>query len=224
MTDRAGLRHQWPTWVCTGLAAVLLLCGGPGVLVLTGGPLPGVRASNSGRAVWAQPTAAPSPRPGDPEPVRRAWLRDRVQQQLERQAAALLAGDERAFLSVADPTAPATPDLKRLFRTLRAMRVTAWQPVLQGEPVRWRGVWRMSVSFEHCFVVPACRTSPVAMGTRWSDGPGGPRLVAVEPSPAQRDGPRPWEVADLRVATGTRTLVATTAAHRARLPELLRQA
>jgi hypothetical protein len=39
-----------------------------------------------------------------------------------------------------------------------------------------------------------------------------------------RDGPRPWEVSDLSVAVGKRTLVATTGAYRSRLPDLLKQA
>lgn len=224
MSDRAAGRRRWPVWVGIALAAVLVLCGGPGVLVLTVVALPGIPVSIAGPAVWAEPKAVRSPRPGDPEPVRRGWLREQMQQQLDRQAAALLRGDERTFLAVADPAAPAARDLKRLFRTLRAMRVTAWRPAVPDEPVRTGEFWRAAVTYEHCFVVPACRTSPVVLGTRWADGATGPRLVAVEASLAQQDGPRPWEINDLRVAVGARTLVATTPAYRSRLPELLRQA
>jgi hypothetical protein len=84
--------------------------------------------------------------------------------------------------------------------------------------------WRLLVSYQHCFVVPNCRTSPVVVGQRWSTDGDRLQLVAVEPSLTLQDGPRPWEVSELVVAAGNRTLVATTAAYRELLPGLLRDA
>lgn len=84
--------------------------------------------------------------------------------------------------------------------------------------------WRLLVSYQHCFVVPNCRTSPVVVGQRWSTDGDRLQLVAVEPSLTLQDGPRPWEVSELVVAAGNRTLVATTAPYRELLPGLLRDA
>ncbi|ROO51366.1 hypothetical protein EDC02_6241 [Micromonospora sp. Llam0] len=84
--------------------------------------------------------------------------------------------------------------------------------------------WRLLVSYQHCFVVPSCETSEVVVGQRWSTEGGRLRLVAVEPSLTLQDGPRPWEVSELVVATGNRTLVATTPQHRDLLSDLLRDA
>lgn len=224
-SDRPPAR-RWPLWLGLGLVVGLLLCSVPLVLVVNLlGKLPGVPARLSGPA--ASPTPARSPLPGDPPAVTEAWLGERIAELLDQQAAALLRGDERGFLAVADPAAPAAADLKRQFRVLRAMRVTAWHPEIRDHPVRMdggRGEWRVLVTYEHCFVVPACKTSPVTVGTRWVDSGSKLRLVAVEPSMSMRDGPRPWEVSDLTVAVGKRTLVATTAAYRSRLPDLLKQA
>jgi hypothetical protein len=64
----------------------------------------------------------------------------------------------------------------------------------------------------------------VEVGTRWRLVGEEPRLVAVEESRAKPAGARPWEVSDLAVAVGKRTIVATTPAQRAKLPGLLAQA
>ena len=219
--------RRWPLWVGLGLVVALLLCSVPVVLVVTLlKNQPGGRSSGL-PGPTGSPTPARSPLPGDPAAVTEAWLGERITELLDQQAAALLRGDERGFLAVADSAAPAAADLKRQFRVLRAMRVTAWQPEIHDHPVRLNGrggEWRVLVTYRHCFVEPGCRTNPVTIGTRWVDSRPTPRLVAVEPSMSVRDGPRPWEVSDLSVAVGKRTLVATTGAYRSRLPDLLKQA
>ncbi|MCI4062914.1 hypothetical protein MRQ36_10150 [Micromonospora sp. R77] len=82
----------------------------------------------------------------------------------------------------------------------------------------------MPVSVGYCFVVPECTPATVVIGTRWREAGEQPRLLAFDESRAAPAGARPWEVSDLAVAFGKRTVVATTPALRARLPALLTQA
>ncbi|MDG4768169.1 hypothetical protein O7632_29380 [Solwaraspora sp. WMMD406] len=349
MTDRqqAPMRRGWSIWPLVGIIATVFCCAAPvaGAVVLVDRlPSPDRPVPHpTGHVVTAPPA---SPRPGDPIDATEAWLRSQLGTLLEQQAAALLAGDERTFLAVVGPEPQARADLARQYRTLRAMRVTAWRPAIStlaaidpnagltapstvrpgGQPTATPtgpttappgvgpsgtpttgpsgaptslvtappaappaaprapigspdpapgtpavppgtdppsatvgpsvtpstpnpssppaadGVptvpgsptgapptaiptqWRLLVSYQHCFVVPSCTTSPVVVGQRWSTEGGRLRLVAVEPSLTLQDGPRPWEISELVVATGNRTLVATTPAYRDLLPELLRDA
>jgi hypothetical protein len=105
--------------------------------------------------------------------------------------------------------------------------VAGWRPVAAGlrAAVDGRpGEWRLPVSVGYCFVVPDCTPGTVSFGTRWRLAGDEPRLVAVDESRAKPAGVRPWEVGELAVAVGKRTLVATTPAQRAKLPGLLAQA
>jgi hypothetical protein len=76
----------------------------------------------------------------------------------------------------------------------------------------------------HCFVTPDCQPDPVQVNTRWVETAAGLRLVALDNSDPDENGPRPWEVSGLRAAAGKRTVVATTARYAGRLPTLLREA
>ncbi|MGW5673230.1 LuxR C-terminal-related transcriptional regulator, partial [Micromonospora sp. NPDC003776] len=117
--------------------------------------------------------------------------------------------------------------LTRRYAALRALRVTVWRPAAEGLPVAVDGrpgEWRLPVRVGYCFVAPNCTPSTVEIGTRWRLAGDEPRLVAVEESRARPAGVRPWEVSDLAVAVGKRTVVATTPGQRAKLPGLLAQA
>ncbi|MEV1287100.1 hypothetical protein [Micromonospora sp. NPDC049679] len=227
MTDGEGGRppgRRCRLWL--GLVSTLLACAILAGLAVTYADRLPVPAFAAGRGT---PLPARSPHPGDPGSVTQAWLGERIGELLNQQAAALLRGDERGFLAVADPASPAAADLKRQYHSLRAMQVTAWKPQISTAPVRIEngqgGVeWRTLASYEHCFVLPSCRTGPVVQGSRWVAAAGQLRMVAVEPSVSGQDGPRPWEASDLVVAVGARTLVATTPAHRSRLAGLLKEA
>ncbi|MEU7930111.1 hypothetical protein [Micromonospora echinofusca] len=197
------------------LAAVVLLlaCGLPTALV--------AGLVRAGDPPAPQTSAAAS---DDPATVAARRLGERMTAELARQSAALLGGDRAGFLAVAEPVAH--PDLRRRYAALRALRVTAWEADATGlpTPVDGRpGEWRLLVEFRYCFVAPGCRTSRVLTGTRWREGER-PRLLAVEPSRSAETGTRPWEVSELAVAVGARTLVATTPALRKELPGLLAQA
>ncbi|MFD2765493.1 hypothetical protein [Micromonospora eburnea] len=203
---RGRSRRRWPLWAPLGLVLAVLACGVPGVLLLV-------------------PGAAGRPAAGPPDDPAARRLAERMAVQLDRQAAALLAGDRPGFLAVAESAA--RPALTRRYAALRALRVTVWRPEVDGVPAKVDGrpgEWRLTVTVGYCFVVPDCTPSTVAIGTRWRIVGEEPRLVTVEESRAEPAGARPWEVSDLAVAVGKRTMVATTPALRAKLPGLLAQA
>ncbi|HEX5596802.1 MAG TPA: hypothetical protein VFX61_12425 [Micromonosporaceae bacterium] len=211
--------RRWLVWVSVGLVLGLLICSGNVLLLVTVvDRLPGLIATTPAATGPASTPTGPSA-----DPVQAAFAQ-RVVDLLDEQAAALLRGDERGFLAVADPATPVTAELKRQFQALRALQVAVWRPEARTSPVRSGDEWRMRVSFEHCFVTPACRPGPATFDTRWVETESRPRLVALKQVPLADPGPRPWQVSRLVVAVGERTLVATTEAFRSRLPQLLAEA
>lgn len=195
-------RRRWALWTVLALVLLLVACGLPGVLLL--------------RGAAGRPAAG---RADDPATLAARRLGQRMSDQLDRQATALLGGDRAGFLAVAEPAA--RPTLTRRYAALRALRVTVWRPAADGLPsaVDGRpGEWRLSVRIGYCFVVPACTPSRVELGTQWRLVGEEPRLVAVEESRSESAGARPWEVSDLAVAVGRRAVVATTPAQRAGCP------
>ncbi|MFD6564698.1 hypothetical protein [Micromonospora profundi] len=219
MTDEAEQpppRRLWPLWTVLVVVVLLLGCGLPALLVA------GVVRESGDRPTVSR---AGAPASDDPATAVARGLSDRMTAQLQRQATALLGGDRAAYLAVADAGAHA--ELRRRFAALRALKVTVWRAEPSGLPVPVvgrPGEWRLLVRFQYCFVVPDCRPSPVLIGTRWRENGDQPRLVAVEESKSAETGTRPWEISDLAVAVGARTIVATTPALRGKLPGLLAQA
>ncbi|NJP31425.1 hypothetical protein HCJ94_05345 [Micromonospora sp. HSS6-12] len=205
----------------SALVAILLLVSG---LVMV---LPAVVARDG--AAFAGVVA----RAENPTTRAARLLAGRITGQLDRQSAALLAGDRAGFLAIAEPAVHA--DLRRRFTTLRALQVTGWEARPSGLPTEAGrpGEWRLTVEFRYCFVVPDCRTSSVLVETRWRGDRGEPRLLALAGSRTETQlagraewqaEALPWEVSELVVAVGGRTLVATTPALRKRLPDLLARA
>jgi hypothetical protein len=70
-------------------------------------------------------------------------------------------------------------------------------------------------------VVAGCDPVNVPVPTRWAETAGAPSLVEFGSSSATDLGPRPWEVSDLRVAVGSRTVVAASPRYASRVPALL---
>ncbi|RGC70765.1 hypothetical protein C5N14_01350 [Micromonospora sp. MW-13] len=210
-------RHRlWPLRVVLGVVLTMLTCGLPTVLLI------GVLHEVAGRPTVGRLGPADA---ADPATRAARQLGERIAGQLDRQAAALLGGDRAGFLAVAEPAAH--PALTRRYAALRALRVTVWRPEPTGLPATVPSrpdEWRIVVRFQYCLVVPGCRPSPVLIGTRWRDSGGEVRLVAMEESRSAETGTRPWEISELVVAVGPRTVVATTPALRGKLPGLLRQA
>jgi hypothetical protein len=213
-----------------GLAALFGLFGGPAgmaaghswwqpldraALAIKSQPEP-AGAHEAGAALSPQS----STRASAAERHSRTWAR--LQVVLDAQAAALLRGDETAFLAPADPgNAELVGDLRRRFGVLRAMNVAGWTETLGGEPEPVDGGWRASVRVGYCFVVRGCEPVTVPVATRWAERAGSPGLVEFGSSGAADLGPRPWEVSDLRVAIGSRVVVAAAPRYAGRLSALL---
>ncbi|MGC5019823.1 hypothetical protein [Micromonospora sp. DT47] len=213
--DQPRPRPRWPLWAVLAAVVALLGCALPAVLVA------GVIQRVTDRPASARTTAAPD----DPTTLAARRVGDRLTAQLDRQAGALLRGDRAGFLAIADRSARAA--LTRRYAALRALRVTVWRAERDGLPTAVpgrAGEWRQLVTFRYCLVVPDCPPSPVLVGTRWRDTGDAPVLLAVEESRSAQTGARPWEVSELAVAVGRRTLVATTPALRGKLPGLLAEA
>ncbi|MGC5319721.1 hypothetical protein ACPXB5_13405 [Micromonospora arida] len=209
-------RRLWPLWTVLVVVLLLLGCGLPAALVV------GVIRETGSRPTVSRVGSSAA---DDPATAVARALSDRITAQLHRQSAALLGGDRAGFLAVADPAAH--NDLRRRFAALRELKVTGWRAEPSGLPVPIigkPGEWRLLVRFQYCFVTPNCRPSPVLIGTRWRENSDQPRMVAMEESKSVETGTRPWEISDLAVAVGARTIVATTPALRGKLPGLLAQA
>ncbi|MFD1080006.1 gluzincin family metallopeptidase [Micromonospora andamanensis] len=214
-------RRRWPLWAAV-VAVVLTLSVGVPVALLTG------RVSD---VEVGEPATAASPTE-NPTTVAARQVAERITAQLDKQAAALLSGDRSGFAAIASPTV--RPDLRRRFDALKALRVTHWQGRPSGLPTSAgrAGEWRVPIEFQYCFVVPTCQPSPMVVETRWRDG-AEPRLLTLPKSKSSayvngrfngQPGVLPWEVSKLAVLVGKRVMVASTPAHRNRLPGLLKRA
>ena len=234
---RPGRRRGFGVRLGLGLAVALTLVGGPAMAVdstwwhqnrssLTVYPAAAENAQiAAGDAAPDAPAAAASPRAGDPAAVRHAWVRTRIQTVLDTQAAALLRGDEQGFVAPVDPSAAPLADvLRRRFTALRAMDVAGWTETLAADPAPTEGGWVATVKIGYCFGVVGCQPVTIPVATRWVETAAQPALVEFGTSVAADFGPRPWEVTELRVAVGARTIVAAPPRYAGRVPALLQAA
>ncbi|HTJ38530.1 MAG TPA: hypothetical protein VL738_35310, partial [Dactylosporangium sp.] len=128
----------------------------------------------------------------------------RIKLALEDQGAALLAGDQDAFLQVVDPSAGLLrDDLTRRFGSLRQLQVKVWQAVMEGKPkAEAGGTATVTVLVKYCFVVTTCDPMSLEAATRWNVS--GKAVTLLEFGTAKDLGPRPWEASELRAAVGER--------------------
>jgi hypothetical protein len=212
------------------LAALFGLLGGPAAVALgrdwwqplDRATLTMESQSASGKPDGGDSTAFSQSSAGDSTPARPSRVRAKLQAMLDAQAAALLRGDETAFLAPADPRNGALlGDLRRRFVILRSMNIAGWTEALGGEPEPVDGGWRAVVRIGYCFAVRGCEPVAVPIPTRWAESGGPLRLVEFGSSDASDLGPRPWEVSDLRVALGSRVVVAAAPRYADRVPALL---
>ncbi len=188
-------------------------------------------------AFWPRPSGEPpiwhvvgeqeAPPPQDAAPsVWNAWARRAVDTTMASQGSALLAGDEEGWLSVADPDdAQLRSDLRRRYAVLHQMGVGKWTQEVRGRAeVTGELSWHAQVRVTYCFGDPDCRPNIMIFGTDWRLDEDRLVLTGVENSTERQLGPRPWEATDLAVATGDRTIVATSPRLDGRLAETLEAA
>ncbi|MFG1993149.1 hypothetical protein ACGFJ7_24535 [Actinoplanes sp. NPDC048988] len=156
---------------------------------------------------------------------------DRAVESLREQSAALLRGDERAWLAVVAP--PLHRRYRAVFRSLRALEVTRFDyaPGV-GRPVRDdRAAVEFRVEISYCLGTDMCPGRP---GAQWQQPPRveqklilkplGARYVISSITPAPEAHPRhpaPWEAGDLAVLRGSRVTLLAAPAERRHLARLL---
>ncbi|QGN49805.1 hypothetical protein GKC29_25255 [Micromonospora sp. WMMC415] len=161
-----------------------------------------------------------------------------IQQKLIAQGQALLAGDEAGWMAPVDPgNAALVEHYRNLFRILRALQVTRWDPefTMSIPPILAHGqAPNVHIDMWYCFANATCPAP--TKETRYLHGPtprfrmvvdfglrvssGGYLITAVkQPKGDHHAGrPLPWESADLTVATGDRVIVAAAPGQQERLP------
>jgi hypothetical protein len=143
---------------------------------------------------------------------------------LTAQTAALLAGDKDAFMAGVDPTATATVTAyQRLFANLRALHVTVWDQSADGDARQLSGVSEFDVDVSYCFLVTNCKDMTATMTVTATVRDGRAVIETYKPpATSQRfDTPIPWQAATLTAVTGSRVVVAATAAEASRLHDVL---
>jgi hypothetical protein len=213
--------NGWVRWLVSIMAIVVILA------TLAFGGLVAL-AQNSGaldtQAAW-RPAGAAAPAPDLP-PAANAptsewarWARRAVDDALVRQSEALLAGDEKGFVGVADPSnTKLVADLKRRFGILHAMGPGVWRQFVNA-PLRTEGSrsWSADVRISYCFGDPGCRSADLVVASAWEAQDDHIAMVKLSPSEERWNGPRPWEIDALSVKTGKNVVIATTKANAWRL-------
>jgi hypothetical protein len=207
---RPGPRRSPRTWL--RLAVLIVVMASAGTLIVVA---PGGRTS----AVLTQlpPTV------------------DLAQTALTQQARAIEAGDESGWLAPVDPAL--APTYQELFRNLRALGVTSFQPVVDPEDAYRARQWLtpsfdLSVYFGFCAQTPTCppiirqkldhRQTSESFAARltWTRKAGKVVIVGYEKlPPAENEYDHlPWVDTKLEYAIGPRATVAASASLAARLP------
>jgi hypothetical protein len=204
--------------IATADLVLIVLLIAVGVVVLGGSRAP--VASISAAAV----PAAPIP----PTPLELA------QKFLDKQAAALLRGDQNGWLAAVDPQQTALR--KRytdLYRSLRALHVTQFEyHVSPGGSAGGRVV--AGVEIAYCLSATAATCPPYTTSINQGPprftqrvtmrpAPGGYLIVGLAKGPQFNDlQPAPWQAGDLVFAQGKRVTVGAPRALRGRLAEVVR--
>jgi hypothetical protein len=206
--------------------SVLLLAPPAAIAFTTARPghsttMAGQGLAGPGRSAAGKPNAGPGRSAGASRGPAPSTVDGKIKLALEDQGAALLAGDQDAFLSVVDPSATKLrEDLARRFASLRQLQVKIWQPVLERKPqTEAGGTATATVFVKYCFVVDTCDPMSLETDTKWNVA--GKSVTLLEFGISTELGPRPWEVSDLRTAVGNRVVLSTTAKYASRLPSML---
>ena len=169
--------------------------------------------------------------PAAPIPPTPLELAQRV---LDKQAAALLRGDQPGWLAAVDPKKPALR--KRyadLYRSLRALHVTQFEYHLSPGGSA-NGLVVASAEIAYCLSATAATCPPYTTSVNQGPprftqkvslrpAPAGYLIVGLADGPATNDlQPAPWQAGDLVFAQGKRVTVGAPRALRGRLAEVVR--
>jgi hypothetical protein len=156
----------------------------------------------------------------------RLWVFRAAGDVLAARTKAFADGDEAAFLAPLDPgDAKLVGEETRRFRLLRQMGAGVYRETVTGTPEETgQRRWRLDTDMFYCFGPATCPAVRLPTGTEWTFQADVLRIAEVTPSAEEWNGPRPWEVADLQVRTGTRVVLAATKNNAWRLADAVRSA
>jgi len=183
-----------------------------------------LRVPPAPEVTWYAAHEIAAPPPADaPAAEWNAWVRQAIAVAMREQATALLAGDEEGYLAPVDPDdTRLRDDLRRRFAVLSQMGVGHWSQEIRATPdVTGKYSWHAEIRISYCFGDQTCRPNDLLIGTDWRLRGDDLVLTGLTYSGADQVGPRPWEAAELAVATGPRTVVATSPRLDQRLPGAL---
>jgi hypothetical protein len=205
---------HWRWWLIAVLAVLAVPLGGAAAVVTP-------RAPMLVQAPIQAPVEAPIvvPDASSSDEAWRAWLAAEITKAVEAQDAALLAGDENGFLSIAEPgNEKLRADLTRRYSNLRALGPGVWRTVMIPNLSRVDFDVSVSLGVAYCFGPPTCQPAAVVNPSGWVVDHGHVFLESLGTDTSV--GPRPWEVTDLVVRTGDRVILAAPKSLERRLAEI----
>jgi hypothetical protein len=218
-------RRRWLRWV-VGALAIMLVCsvGGVGGLAALARYVGALDRSAYIKAGSAPTLAAPAASASDAE--WRRWALATADSVAKVQAAALLSGDEASYLATIDPAKTTlVTEQRRRFKLLRELGVGVWRQTVTGTPAEARNnSWRLDLVVFYCIGSSTCDPAKLQMRSEWTYKNDKLLLSDLKDSDKTWNGPRPWEVDDLRVVVGTRAVVAATKVNAWRLPDAIKAA
>jgi hypothetical protein len=143
---------------------------------------------------------------------------------LTTQSAALIAGDEAAFLAGVDPASKIVRSAyKRMYANLRALHVVTWSQSAPGGRTPISGVKHFDVDVSYCFVVTTCKGMNAQLSVTAAVKNGRTLIESyVPPVPSERfDEPIPWQTSPLTAVTGPRVVIAASSAEKSELAAAL---
>ncbi|HEY7222716.1 MAG TPA: hypothetical protein VH561_03760 [Micromonosporaceae bacterium] len=219
---RPAVRHSAGGWALVAVSAVVVvasLCAGLVTAVVP-------RAADPSASFHAAGQLDTPPAADAPASDWNTWARRAVDEEVGWQAAALVKGDEKAYLAPVDPDdSSLRTELRHRFEVLREMGVGQWTQEVRGRPdVTGELSWHADIRVNYCFGDSTCRLNSLVIGTDWRMDGEQLLLTDVDESAEDQAGPRPWETGELAVATGKRTVVASSPYLKYRLADTLKAA
>lgn len=197
---------RWRWWLIAVLAVLAVPLGGAATVVTPRAPM----LVDAPRLV---------PDTSSSEKTWRAWLVPEITKAVAAQDAALLTGDEDAFVAIADPdNAKLRADLTRRYANLRALGPGVWRTTMIPNLTRDELDVSVPLGVAYCFGPPTCQPATVMNQSEWALKDG--HLWLEKLGTDTSVGPRPWEVSDLVVRTGERVIVAVPKGLENRLAEI----
>jgi hypothetical protein len=143
---------------------------------------------------------------------------------LRNQSAALVAGNQAAFMAAVDPgSKTVVAAYRRLYANLRALHVASWNQSAPGGNDRISAITEYDVDVSYCLVVTTCKGMTAEL-TITAAVKGGRILIESyrPPAASQRlDEPIPWQTEMLTAVTGPQVVVAAAASEKSKLAEAL---